>query len=121
MSSPPPAATAPGASSTYVPARTQRRHQEQPAAALFLRVGCAIVVETFGCAHPYGPLASMSIRVCAAPCSTSTPRCCPGLDEIEDDLQARRSRAAHEGWLGEVEGLDLTLTFLRQNANRRNG
>ena len=34
------------------------------------------------------------------------------LDEIEDDLQARRSRAAHEGWLGEVEGLDLTLTFL---------
>ena len=43
------------------------------------------------------------------------------LDEIEDELQARRSRAAHEGWLGEVEGLDLTLAFVRQNANRRNG
>ena len=42
------------------------------------------------------------------------PKMLPRLDEIEDDLQARRSRAAHEGWLGEVEGLDLTLTFLRQ-------
>jgi len=31
-----------------------------------------------------------------------------------DDLLARRNRAAHESWLGEVEGLDLTLTFLRQ-------
>jgi hypothetical protein len=30
------------------------------------------------------------------------------------DAVARRSRAAHEGWLGEVEGLDLTLTFLCQ-------
>ena len=49
------------------------------------------------------------------------PKMLPRLDEIENDLQARRSRAAHVGWLGEVEGLDLTLTFLRQNANRRNG
>jgi hypothetical protein len=36
------------------------------------------------------------------------------LDEIEDDLLARRARAEHEAWLGEVEGIDLTLTFLRQ-------
>jgi hypothetical protein len=47
------------------------------------------------------------------------PTMLPRLDEIEDDLPARRSRAAHEGWRGELEGLDLTLTFLRQNANRR--
>jgi hypothetical protein len=26
---------------------------------------------------------------------------------------ARRARAEHEAWLGEVEGIDLTLTFLR--------
>ena len=32
-----------------VPPGTQLRHQEQPVPALFLRVGCAIVVETFGC------------------------------------------------------------------------
>ena len=42
------------------------------------------------------------------------PKMLPRLDEIEDDLQGRRSRAAHEGWLGEVEGLDLTLTYLHQ-------
>ena len=42
----------------------------------------------------------------------------PPLDEIEDDLQARRSRAGHEGWLGEIEGIDLTLTFLRQKRDQ---
>ena len=36
------------------------------------------------------------------------------IDEIEEDLLARRARAEHEAWLGEVEGIDLTLTFLRQ-------
>ena len=35
------------------------------------------------------------------------------LDEIEADLLARRERAACEGWHGEIEGLDLTLSFLR--------
>jgi hypothetical protein len=35
------------------------------------------------------------------------------LDEIEDDLLNRRERAANEGWLGEIEGLGLTLSFLR--------
>ena len=35
------------------------------------------------------------------------------LDEIEADLLARRQRAETEGWLGEIEGLDLTLSFLR--------
>jgi hypothetical protein len=39
---------------------------------------------------------------------TSTAR------RIEDDLPARRTRAQHEAWLGEVDGIDLTLTFLRQ-------
>ncbi|MFF7601443.1 recombinase [Streptomyces mirabilis] len=43
---------------------------------------------------------------------TINPKMLPRLDEIEDDLHTRRMRAAHEGWLGEVEGLDLT--FLRQ-------
>jgi hypothetical protein len=35
------------------------------------------------------------------------------LDEIEADLLARRERAQAEGWRGEIEGLDLTLSFLR--------
>lgn len=35
------------------------------------------------------------------------------LDEIETDLVKRRERAEIEGWIGEIEGVDLTLTFLR--------
>ena len=46
------------------------------------------------------------------------PKMLPRLDEIEDDLQARRSRAAGEGWLGEIEGIDLTLAFLRQKRDQ---
>jgi hypothetical protein len=42
------------------------------------------------------------------------PKMLPRLDEIEADLLARRARAEQESWLGEVDGLDLTLTFLRQ-------
>ncbi|TJZ94361.1 recombinase [Actinacidiphila oryziradicis] len=36
------------------------------------------------------------------------------LDEIERDLHDRRDRAKHEGWLGEIEGIDLTLSLLDQ-------
>ncbi|WP_251020331.1 hypothetical protein [Streptomyces sp. ISL-98] len=42
------------------------------------------------------------------------PKMLPRLDEIETDLLARRARAEQEGWLGEIEGIDLTLTFLRE-------
>jgi hypothetical protein len=42
------------------------------------------------------------------------PKMLPRLDEIETDLLDRRARAEQEGWLGEIEGIDLTLTFLRQ-------
>ncbi|MFD5932291.1 recombinase [Streptomyces sp. NPDC060333] len=42
------------------------------------------------------------------------PKMLPRLDEIETDLLARRACAEQEGWLGEIEGIDLTLTFLRQ-------
>ncbi|MFC9033698.1 recombinase [Streptomyces arboris] len=41
------------------------------------------------------------------------PKVLPRLDELEEDLVARRERAVEEGWQGEIEGLDLTLTFLR--------
>src|SRR5262249_33667370 len=42
------------------------------------------------------------------------PEMLPRLDEIEEDLMARRARAEQEAWLGEGRGIDLTLTFLRQ-------
>jgi hypothetical protein len=41
------------------------------------------------------------------------PKMLPRLDELEADLLARRERAVAEDWRGEVEGLTLTLTFLR--------
>jgi hypothetical protein len=50
------------------------------------------------------------------------PKMLPRLDEIENenDLLARRARAEREAWLGEVEGIDLTLTFLRQKRDETN-
>ncbi|MEU7904558.1 hypothetical protein [Actinoplanes sp. NPDC049118] len=37
------------------------------------------------------------------------PKMLGRLAELEEDLQARRSRAEAEGWAGEIEGIDLTL------------
>lgn len=37
----------------------------------------------------------------------------PRLAELEKDLILRRKRAEEEQWLGEIDGIDLTLTFLR--------
>lgn len=42
------------------------------------------------------------------------PKMLSRLAEIEDDLVGRRERAEREAWLGEIEGIDLTLSFLRQ-------
>ena len=41
------------------------------------------------------------------------PKMLHRLDDIETDLIARRQRAEDEGWQGEIEGIDLTLGFLR--------
>jgi hypothetical protein len=46
------------------------------------------------------------------------------LDEINADLIARRGLAQTKGWLGELEGIDLTLRFLqdkRADAHRLAG
>ncbi|WP_406290673.1 recombinase [Streptomyces sp. NBC_00209] len=41
------------------------------------------------------------------------PKMLPRLAEIERDLVLRRKRAEEEQWLGEIEGIDMTLTFAR--------
>ncbi|MEV1055551.1 hypothetical protein [Streptomyces sp. NPDC049887] len=41
------------------------------------------------------------------------PKMLPRLNELEEDLLARSKRAVEEDWRGEIEGLDLTPTFLR--------
>ncbi|MFI9591154.1 tyrosine-type recombinase/integrase [Nonomuraea sp. NPDC052265] len=75
-------------------------------------------VELGGCARPYGTPCQHEHACLRCPMININPKMLPRLDEIEDDLQARRSRAQHEGWLGEVEGIDLTLTFLRQKRDQ---
>jgi hypothetical protein len=46
------------------------------------------------------------------------PTMLPRLDELETDLLDRRTRAEQEGWLGEIDGLDLTLNLLRQKRDQ---
>ncbi|MER5409025.1 recombinase [Streptomyces sp. NPDC002769] len=41
------------------------------------------------------------------------PKVLSRLAEIEKDLLRRRKRAQEEQWLGEVDAIDSTLTFLR--------
>jgi hypothetical protein len=48
------------------------------------------------------------------------PKMLPRLDEIEEDLLARRKRAVTEGWQGEIEGIELTLNFLRSKREQTN-
>ncbi|MGI5401296.1 recombinase [Streptomyces sp. CA-135486] len=43
----------------------------------------------------------------------ANPRMLPRLAEIEKDLILRRKRADQERWLGEMEGIDMALTFVR--------
>ena len=75
-------------------------------------------VELGGCARPYGTPCQHEHACLRCPMININPKMLPRLDEIEADLQARRSRAEHEGWLGEIEGIDLTLTFLRQKRDQ---
>ena len=41
------------------------------------------------------------------------PKMLARLDELEADLLDRRTRAEAENWVGEIEGIAMTLTFLR--------
>lgn len=49
---------------------------------------------------------------------TLNPKMLPRLDELEEDLLARRERAIEEDWQGEIEGIDLTLSFLRSKRHQ---
>jgi hypothetical protein len=46
------------------------------------------------------------------------PKMLARLDELETDLLDRRTRAEAERWLGEIEGINLTLSFLRDKRTR---
>ncbi|WP_280332248.1 tyrosine-type recombinase/integrase [Nocardia wallacei] len=71
-------------------------------------------VELGGCARPYGTGCQHEHACIRCPMLAINPKMLARLTEIEDDLIARRERAEREAWLGEIEGIDLTLSFLRQ-------
>ena len=71
-------------------------------------------VELGACARPYGAPCQHEHSCIRCPVLQVDPKMLARLDEIEADLITRRKRAEDEGWLGEIEGIDLTLSFLRQ-------
>ncbi|MGX1612579.1 tyrosine-type recombinase/integrase [Micromonospora chalcea] len=71
-------------------------------------------VELGNCARPYGTPCQHEHACIRCPVLELSPGMLPRLNEIEDDLLGRRRRAEQERWLGEIEGIDLTLTFLAQ-------
>jgi hypothetical protein len=79
-------------------------------------------VELGSCGRPYGTPCQHEHACIRCPMLHVNPKMLARLDELETDLLARRERAETEGWAGEIEGIDLTLTFLRtkrDDAQRR--
>ncbi|MBF6102380.1 tyrosine-type recombinase/integrase [Nocardia cyriacigeorgica] len=71
-------------------------------------------VELGGCARPYGVGCQHEHACIRCPMLSINPKMLARLDEIETDLLDRRARAEREQWHGEIEGIDMTLAFLRQ-------
>jgi hypothetical protein len=71
-------------------------------------------VELGSCARPYGTPCQHEHACVRCPMLHVDPRMLPRLRELENDLVARRRRATVEGWLGEIDGIDLTLQLLRE-------
>ncbi|MFF5808860.1 tyrosine-type recombinase/integrase [Streptomyces sp. NPDC012746] len=70
-------------------------------------------VELGSCGRPYGTPCTHEHACIRCPMLTLSPKMLPRLDELEEDLLARRERAIAEDWRGEIDGIDLTLSFLR--------
>lgn len=70
-------------------------------------------VELGSCSRPYGTPCQHEHACIRCPMLQINPKMVARLDELEEDLQVRRKRATAEQWLGEIDGIDLTLTFLR--------
>jgi hypothetical protein len=70
-------------------------------------------LELGNCGRPYATPCSHEHACIRCPMLRIDPNMLDRLAEIETDLHARRKRAEEEGWLGEIDGLDLTLNYLR--------
>jgi integrase-like protein len=69
-------------------------------------------VELGTCGRPYGTGCTHEHACLRCPMLHVDPAMLPRLDAIEHDLRQRRTRAEAEHWLGEIEGIDITLTRL---------
>uniref|UniRef100_UPI003F49465C tyrosine-type recombinase/integrase n=1 Tax=Paenarthrobacter ureafaciens TaxID=37931 RepID=UPI003F49465C len=69
-------------------------------------------VELGNCGRPYATPCEHEHACIRCPMLHVDPRMLQRLDEIQEDLTARRELAETRGWLGELEGIDLTLKFL---------
>ncbi|MCF2526623.1 site-specific integrase [Yinghuangia sp. KLBMP8922] len=78
-------------------------------------------VELGACARPYGTPCIHEHACVRCPMLHVSTKMLARLDDLEVDLLARRQRAESEGWLGEIEGVELTLSHLRtkQEETRR--
>jgi integrase len=70
-------------------------------------------VELGTCARPYQAPCHHEHACIRCPMLHLAPHMLTRLDELETDLLRRQTEAHARGWLGELEGLQLTLKFLR--------
>ncbi|MDQ2850956.1 MAG: site-specific integrase [Actinomycetota bacterium] len=71
-------------------------------------------VELGKCGRPYATPCEHEHACIRCPMLHVDPKMLDRLDEIHTDLLARRAHAEAQGWLGEIEGIDLTLRFLAE-------
>jgi len=70
-------------------------------------------VELGNCGRPYATPCEHEHACIRCPMLQVDPSMLDRLEEIHTDLLARRAQAEAEGWLGELEGIELTLLFLQ--------
>jgi site-specific recombinase XerD len=69
-------------------------------------------VELGHCGRPYATSCEHEHSCIRCPMLRVDPKMIGRLDEIHADLLGHREHAQTQGWLGEIEGIDLTLRFL---------
>ncbi|MFF7415789.1 site-specific integrase [Streptomyces lydicus] len=70
-------------------------------------------VELGSCGRPYGTPCQHEHACIRCPMLHVNPKMLGRLEELEADLLTRLQRATEEGWVGEIEGINLTLALLR--------
>lgn len=75
-------------------------------------------VELGSCGRPYATPCAHEHACIRCPSLHVNPTMLFRLDALEADLLARRDHAEQQHWLGELEGLDLTLDHLRRKRDQ---